>query len=137
MRAVILKKGGGQKISGATSKTPFSCKVALLMRCEKNRAMTQPCIYNHLTPCVSIRNENYGESMYIRTDSTITLRLRTIVESDIKHRIGQALCRGISVVWYQTGYLPQVPYTGPCGVSFCQPLNLLTIVNYYTTAYTM
>ena len=33
--AVILKKGGGQKISGATSKTPFSCKVALLMRCEK------------------------------------------------------------------------------------------------------
>ena len=35
MGAVILKKGGGQKISGATSKTPFSCKVALLMRCEK------------------------------------------------------------------------------------------------------
>jgi len=33
--AVILKKGGGLKISGATLKTPFSCKVALLMRCEK------------------------------------------------------------------------------------------------------
>jgi hypothetical protein len=33
--AVILKKGGGVKRSGAASKTPFSCMVALLMRCEK------------------------------------------------------------------------------------------------------
>ena len=38
-------------------------------------------IYNHFTLYVSNRNESYGESMYMRKDSTITLRF--IVESDI------------------------------------------------------